>query len=132
MNVSTEDVRKIAQQVNQPLEKIMLELTDTMKKTGETLNELLTQNRVNEERYVRVYQLADQNSKDLLKITIDRLPEIEKIISNNTLGFKILLKIAMILFVPTATLFGLFYKMQTQQTKVIADAIVELGKVIGN
>jgi len=140
--ITTEDVRGIVQQENRVIEKTLIELakeskktTEAMNKTAEILSEVVTQTRVNDEKFARLDERIDAVNQSVVQahdIQIEFSKTVLPQLEINSFGVKVLWKIALSMFVPTAGMFVLFYKMQSEQTKVIADAILEMGKLIVN
>lgn len=133
--ITTEDVRGIVHQENHRVEIAMTKLTESIEKMVRAVNDLTVQNHVTEERFRQVYERIEVN-EGVVTTTTKILSKLEATVAVNSFGFNTLWKIALALFVPLVgiitVIFKWFSSIQLGQTKLIADAILEIGKVAGN
>ena len=141
-SISQEDVREIVQAENKHIEKSLSRLADSVEKMVTAVNELAIQSKVTEEKFTRVHErideaqtAANQANQSIMTMTTQVLPDLEANVAVNSFSSQKMWKIAFAITLPLILgawgVLERFNSLQSDQIKIIADAISKLGKTVG-
>ena len=141
--MTIDDIRGIVKDENQHVKQTVDHLIISIDKMTKSIVELASHNKVNAEKFIRVYDkieeahlLAGKTNDRLLTLATDTIPKLESKVTLNSFSADKIWKIAIAVTVP---LIGCFWALversnavQTSQIKAVTDSLKLLATSLAN
>jgi len=141
--MTIDEIKGLVRDENKHMKYTVDHLIISIDKMTKSIIEFASHNKVNTEKFIRVYdkiedahQLAEKTNERLLTLSTDTLPRLESKVVLNSFSTDKIWKIAAAITVP---LIGCFWALversntiQTNQTKAITDSLKLLASSIAN